>query len=297
MPPSIDPRELEILFLKCASLIFEFEAFRDSPDGGILRRPIGTGIFVAACQAITARHNVIDMHRVNEDWTDDLIRDVSRYRMLPYHGSASQIIDIKNPEQSADWGFTNVWVNPVTDIAALQLAPIDAAATDLMNRMRPLFLTWSLLPPPVGATVVLLGQPRDPSPTGTPVSSNLTYTAQAATVVEIHERRHDRGMYNFPCFVVDHEVPHGMSGGPVFHENRLCGIISGELGGQTVVATLWPVCLTEFENPKLGELNRKVTFEALFETGQLTAIDWKLVKGRVAYDEEDGKPVPFLKTR
>ena len=297
MQPSIDRRELEILFERCASLIFEFEAFRDSPEGAILRRPIGTGIFVAPCQAITARHNVMDMHRVNQGWTDDLIRDTSRYRVLPYHGSASQIMDIRNPGQFADWGFTNVWVNPVTDIAALQLAPTDSAAVEMMNRMRPLFPTWSLLPPSVGATVVLLGQPRDSAQADTSVSSTLTYTAQPAIVADIHERRLDRGMYNFPCFVVDREVPHGMSGGPVFHENRLCGIISGGLGAQTVVATLWPICLTEFENPKLGELNRKVTFESLFETGQLKAIDWKLVRGRVAYDDENGKPVPFLKTR
>jgi len=104
-------------------------------------------------------------------------------------------------------------------------------------------------------------------------------------------------MYNFPCFVVDHEVPHGMSGGPVFCDNHLCGIISGGLGGQTIVASLWPVLLTEFENPKVGELNRTITFESLFETGQLKAVDWNLVKGRVAYDEEDGKPIPFLKAR
>ena len=237
----------------------------------------------------------MDMHRVNQGWADDLIRDSSRYRMLPYHGSASQIVDLKNPEQSADWAFTNIWVNPVTDIATLQLAPTDAPAVEMMNRMRPLFPMWSLLPPPVGAAVVLMGQPRDLPPPGTALSSHLTYTAQPAYVIEVHERRFDRGMYNFPCFVVDREVPHGMSGGPVFYDNRLCGIISGGLGEQTVIASLWPVLLSEFENPKLGELNRKVTFEWLFESGQLKATDWSQVKGRIAYEVEDGKPIPFLK--
>jgi hypothetical protein len=238
----------------------------------------------------------MDMHRVNEGWADDLARESSRYRLLPYHGAASQIIDIRNPGPSADWGFTNVWVNPVTDIAGLQLAPTNEAAVEMMNRMRPLFPIWSLLPPPVGATVVLLGQPRDSPPPGDSVSPNLTYTAEVATVVQVHERRMDRGMYNFPCFVIDREVPHGMSGGPVFWDNRFCGIISGGLGEQTVAASLWPELLTEFENPNLGELNRKITFESLFESGELKAIDWKSLKGRVAYDEEDGKPVPFLKT-
>ena len=88
---------------------------------------------------MTEAQSPSDRHRVHEGWADDLMRDTSRYRLLPDHGSASQIVDIKNPSQSADWGFTNVWPNSVTDIAALQLALIDSAAVEMMNRMRPLF--------------------------------------------------------------------------------------------------------------------------------------------------------------
>jgi hypothetical protein len=40
-------RELEILFEKCASLLFEIEAFLDSPNGGIIHRPVGSGMFFA----------------------------------------------------------------------------------------------------------------------------------------------------------------------------------------------------------------------------------------------------------
>jgi hypothetical protein len=65
--------------------------------------------------------------------------------------------------------------------------------------------------------------------------------------------------------------------------------------GQTVIASLWPVCLTEFENPKLGALNRQTTFEELFQTRQIDAADWDLVKGRVSYAIEDGKPVALLR--
>jgi hypothetical protein len=103
-------------------------------------------------------------------------------------------------------------------------------------------------------------------------------------------------MYNFPCYTVDRPVPHGMSGGPVFWEGKLCGIVSGGLFDQTVVASLWPLCLTVFENPAIGQLNREVTIESLFDSGQIKAADWALVKGHVSFDWEDGIPVPLLRS-
>lgn len=154
-------RELEILFEKCASLLFEIEAFIDGPNKEIIRRPVGSGMFVAPCQALTAKHVVTDMHNVNPDWADHMRRQTEGYWLLPYFGSASQIMDLKDLSRSADWGLSNVWSNPVSDIAMLQLAPVDDNAKEMMNRMRPLFPKWSLLPPPAGTTVVLCGQPRD----------------------------------------------------------------------------------------------------------------------------------------
>jgi hypothetical protein len=129
----------------------------------------------------------------------------------------------------------------------------------------------------------------------TGVAETLTYMCQPAVVVGNFETRLDRGMYNCPCFTVDREVPHGMSGGPVFWDNLLYGVVSGGLGSETVTASLWPTCLTQFENPKLGELNAPITFQSLFETGQVIAVDWPRVKGNVSYGMEDGKPVPLLR--
>jgi hypothetical protein len=292
----MDRRELEILFERNASLVCEFEAFRDKPDGGILRRSVGSGMFIAPCQVLTAKHVVMDMHNVNAGWADDLRREGSRYRMLPYFASASQIADINHPNNnSVDWGLTNVWPNSVTDLALVQVAPIDDHAVQMMNRMRPLFPVWSLLPPPVDETVVMFGQPRDQAPPSTDVSDTLTYRGQPARVVERHDRMRDRGMYSFPCFVVDHDVPHGMSGGPVFWKNKLCGIVSGGLGDQTVIAALWPACLIEFETPKLGTLNHKTTVQSLFETGQIRAEDWDSVSGKISFEVVDGKHVALLR--
>lgn len=157
-------RELELLFQKSASLLFEMVAFRDGPNDTIVRRPVGSGIFFAPCQALTAKHVVSDMHNVSPDWADYVRRQTDGYRWLPYFGSASQIVDLTNPGASADWGVTNIWPSSLSDIATLQLAPIDDSAREMMDRMRPLFPKWSLLPPPVGSTVVLCGQPRGPAP-------------------------------------------------------------------------------------------------------------------------------------
>jgi hypothetical protein len=291
----IERRELEILFERNASLVCELEAYLDAPDGRVLRRSVGSGVFVAPCQLLTAKHVVTDMHNVNKDWADDLRRETSRYRLLPYFASAAQIADIRSPNVSLFWGFTNVWPNPLSDLALVQVAPDNEATIEKMNGMSHLFPTWSLLPPPLGETVVMFGQPRD-STSGNDQSDTLTYRGQPATVTEVHDRMRDRGMYSFPCFVVDYEVPHGMSGGPVYWNGKLCGVVSGGWDGHTVVAALWPACLIEFENPKLGSLNKKVTFESLFESNQIRADDWHLIKGNVSYDVIDGRQVPRLRS-
>ena len=287
-------RDLEILFERCASLIFELEAFIDGFEGSTVHRPVGSGMFVAGCQALTARHVVHDMHNVNPDWADHMRRQESGYRWLPYFGSASQVFDMRDRERTADWGLTNVWPNPTSDLAFLQLAPMNADAIELLNRMAPLFPEWALLPPPAGATIAMLGQPRDASSDGN-VSATVTYLCQPATVVKTFEKRLDRGMYNFPCFTVDRDVPHGMSGGPVFWEDRFCGVVSGGFCGQTVVASLWPVCLTEFENPRIGGLNASTSFGSLFDSGQIKAVDWHRVKGKVSYGMEDGRQVALFR--
>ena len=290
-------QDFQALFERCASLLFELEAFVDVPGGEPLRRPVGSGMFIAPCQALTARHVVTDMHNVNPGRADDLRRRLGTgYHWLPYQGSASQIVDLQDLNRSAEWGLTNVWPEPLTDIASLQLAPMDDSAIEMMNRMASLFPKWSLLPPPIGARVVMLGQPRDQGASSSTVSHTLTYVGQPGIVTENYETRLVRGMYDFPCFTVSHEVPHGMSGGPVFWGDLLCGVVSGGWSGSTVIASLWPLCLTEFENPSLGTLNKKTSFESLLDSKQIEAVDWDRVKGNVSFGEDDGKNVALLRS-
>jgi len=295
--PTINQRELWLLAEKCASLSFELLGFYEVADGQIQHRSAGSGMFVAPCQGITARHVVNDLHRVSPEWTDEVRRkERSGYFYLPYHGLAFQIFDINEPNRAAEWGVTRVWMDTVTDAASLELAPGNPEARIMMDRMRPLFPTWSLLPPPVGATVVLVGQHRDQSAPGEAVPERATYRIMPALVTENFEREHDRGMYNFPGYFVNVDVPHGMSGGAVFWEGRFCGLISGGLGGSTYIASLWPMCLTKFESPNLGILNREITLEKMFDTGQLKAVDWNRVKGLISYATERDRCIPLLRS-
>jgi len=72
----------------------------------------------------------MDMHRVNQGWADDLIRDSSRYRMLPYHGSASQIVDLKNPDFAAMARAMGIHAVRVEDPGELSNAIRDVLAHD-----------------------------------------------------------------------------------------------------------------------------------------------------------------------
>jgi hypothetical protein len=160
------------------------------------------------------------------------------------------------------------------------------------------FPDWSLLPPPVGALVEMVGFPssvvelKDQSFRG-----SFKLTAQRARVREIFEVRRGYGMYSFPCFSVDQPTDHGFSGGPVFHEGRLCGLVSGgSITNETYVATLWPLSLMEIEYPNLGALNKKERLADWFESRRLRAVDWQLVRDRAATSRDDqDRPYAFLR--
>lgn len=155
------------------------------------------------------------------------------------------------------------------------------------------FFEWALVPPPIGSPVVMLGYPKTHiAADGNLMNIGLTYVAQQGVITDVCELGRDRGLYNFPGFCIDKPVDHGFSGGPVFWENRLCGVVSGDtIDGGTYAASLWPICLLEYECPDFGAQGVKRTLGELFERGVLKSQDWRHIKGRITkqYDA-DGKP-------
>jgi hypothetical protein len=75
-------------------------------------------------------------------------------------------------------------------------------------------------------------------------------------------------------------VDPGFSGGPVFYNGQLCGLVSGSLGDATMVVTLWPICLMEIEQPDLGQLNKKEVIGDWFQDGRLKAAEWPAIRER-----------------
>ena len=116
----------------------------------------------------------------------------------------------------------------------------------------------------------------------------------AVRITDVYQLRRDSGLLTFPCFRIDKLVNDGFSGGPVFWEDKLCGIVStGSVDGSTYAASLWPLCLLEYEYPDLGTLGSRRVFGELFERGVVRSNDWRNIKDRIAkrYDAE-GNPTP-----
>ena len=150
------------------------------------------------------------------------------------------------------------------------------------------FFEWRLLPPEVGERVDLLGFPETGvKPEADGLRLDVNYVVQQGHVTVIHSMRRDRGMLTFPCFEVDRPVDHGFSGGPVFVNGKLCGIVSaGSLEDHTIVASLWPLCLMEYEYPGISG---KTMFGELIASGVVPAEDWSEARCRISkrWDEND----------
>jgi hypothetical protein len=70
------------------------------------------------------------------------------------------------------------------------------------------------------------------------------------TVTDVHPEFREMGLLNFPCFVVDADYDHGLSGGPIFDETgSVCGVVcSGNTWGQGSYGSLvWPIFGCEIE--------------------------------------------------
>ena len=265
-------RELELLMAWATTLTCGVVGHCDDADGVPVARVGGFGIFVAPCQAITARHVVRDLFKTDPNRADDLLKKDRGYFSTPHSCALFQASDVRNATATtaATWAVTRTWDPSITDICLLEAAPDNPLGHEMPTRMRRMFVEWSLLPPPVGSRVEMFGVPL----TEVTISDNdwnirFPFVLQQAVVSEVFDIRHDRGQYSFPGFRVDQPVDPGFSGGPVFWEGRLCGLGSGDIFGATYIASLWPLCLMEVEYPNMGALNTKAAIGDWFDEGRL----------------------------
>lgn len=98
-----------------------------------------------------------------------------------------------------------------------------------------------------------------------------------AKVVEVCPERRDNGLLRFPCFRVDAEFDHGMSGGPIFDKTgNVCGVVcSGNNWGDGSWGSLvWPLFGSEIElTSKAGEGLEKTLLYDLVVEGSVSTDD------------------------
>jgi hypothetical protein len=125
------------------------------------------------------------------------------------------------------------------------------------------------------------------------LSVDFNCVLKEGTVIQVHVLERDHGMLSFPCFEVDRPVDGGFSGGPVFWNGALCGLVSsGSLTESTFVASLWPLCLMEYEYPEFGG---KTSVGALLDAAVVRSTDWTAVKPRISKrTDEHGTTFAFI---
>jgi hypothetical protein len=286
-------RETEILLERASSVLFGIFAHNREEGDALVIRVGGTGIFINQFLALTARHISRDFWRLDS-------RSDSTPRGYFETEYASGLFQVHQPfaalSPCALWQVDRFWDSLLTDLTLLQASahPKGGFAVALQTAITGQFFEWALLPPPVGERVFMLGFPQsEVKADREDLELTATLTVQEGEVTAVYESRRDRGMLNFPCFAINKPVDHGFSGGPVFWQGNLCGIVSaGSLDDSTYAASLWPACLMEYEYPGIGG---RTAFGDLFERGVLQSTDWKRVRERIAkHVDEFGKPYAFI---
>jgi hypothetical protein len=152
------------------------------------------------------------------------------------------------------------------------------------------FLELQLTPPAIGETVQAFGYPRHAVRTdGTRLFFDVPAAFSEGTVRAIHSPFRDRVMLNFPIFEVEMWTDHGFSGGPVFHEGKLCGLVSAGLKSDdpgdhiTYIATLWPILRA---NVDFG-LGKSLLIQDLLHRGVLSSRGWRDVAQRVVLKSDE----------
>ncbi len=297
-------RDTKVLINKATPLVFGVCGQIEGDDGERITRVGGSGIFIAPFQALTARHVTRELFDTDPMRGDDLkrrVREAEDNRRTVYfetpHSPVLYQAMFTTPPRALLWHVRNTWDSSVTDISLMEVFAEGDEAAGMEHEMKE-FFEWALIPPPVGAHVIMLGYPlADIKSNNGVMKLDLEYVLQEGEVIDVYDPYRDRGMYSFPCFQINKTVDHGFSGGPVFWEGKLCGIVSGGdgFGDDTYVASLWPLLLMEYQYPNSGILGGTRKFRDLFESGALRSQDWPKIRERVTKrHHEDGKPYAHL---
>jgi hypothetical protein len=227
-----------------------FAIIGKSLDGGA-PWAAGSGVFIAPYLALTAKHVVEGTWNTFEPewrrWPKAETR-ASHFLVL------SQKLYVRRPVE-ATWAVEEATPIPYTDLMVLRISPQNDVAKEYQWGTG--FLDIQLLPPPAGADIWLFGYPEcqaenDDARDG--ITGDFKLEISSARVTAVEDFRRD-SLKDFPGFEFTPAVKAGGSGGPLFYEDRLCGIAcvgwQGEGVGTGYAAALWPLIFAKI-NFRLG---------------------------------------------
>jgi hypothetical protein len=183
-------RDLELLIRRATPLIFGIFSHMNDRDGKRVVRVGGSGIFIAPFQAFTARHVCRDLYRIDPDRFDDLNKRTQGYFELPHSSGLFQVCEGPGSSaRSAIWAVSRTWDPVVTDICFMEVSADSGGALEMQFRMPTRFFDWSLLPPPVGSHVVMLGFPKtEIKISGDTWKIAVRYVIQEGRVIDVSSR-------------------------------------------------------------------------------------------------------------
>jgi Trypsin len=204
----------------------------------------GSGVLIAPRLALTAKHVTDDMLRL--DSRIDPLRLKKGIFELQY---STMLYHLPRRAYEIRWAVNANWPSADTDITLLQIIP-ETEGADLLEKIcEPAYFDWQLLPPPSGAEVKLYGFPKaEIASDGKDHVGQIPFVEQDGVVEEICEPIRTHRMLEFPCYRISKPVDHGFSGGPVFYEGKLAGIVSAgsSYDPHTWIASLWPLALLTY---------------------------------------------------
>jgi hypothetical protein len=260
-----------------------------------LIQPVGSAFFIAPYTVLTAAHVIFAL------W-DELQPPWLRGRYPEGDGlgafcvALANVPDLDHPEVIARWRALSLTASAYADLAFLHVAPDNRAAEEFAW---PAFPELMLLPPEVGVSVTTLGYPDVQIDELSERTTAVTLTPRYTSGDVLANWEQGRGSWLFPQFETSASFEHGMSGGPVLADGKLCGVVSYaaryEDGSyHSYAAALWPALLA-------GPVNsvdpcRSIPLVSMLETGALRSSGWRAVAARaIGATTCDGRNLAILR--
>lgn len=214
-----------------------------------------------------------------------------------FEANLFQVLDPFHSDVSprASWRVESECRARYTDLALLGVSAGCSASEGLLLELGGKYFEWQLGLPPEGGKVSAIGYPDlSVVSAGGGVQVGAPFTYLTLEVSQTYPKWHSRGWYDFPGFHAATTAPivRGLSGGPVFYDGKLCGLVAGELDGGAYVTALGPLALMDYT---LGESEKeRHRFSDFFDKGAIAASDWPAVRDRLWKGQDEfGDPVVY----